>query len=159
MEMLPCGFYSMFTSCAHYLPPKRVFCAFFVLCVSLAVGNGLNHSRSTRGGAERCYSWHYMGTNRLGDSWPNVVIVGDKETGEVGGRWGQKEESREREKKRQGREGGKSGGEGESERVRAENKERSQQRHRHEEGKQRMCILNVSWLLSPLDLLQTWEYF
>lgn len=83
MEMLPCGFYSVFTSCFPIIsllsdPCMRFLCA---LSVWLTVGNGLNHSRSYRGGVERSYSCGYMGANGLGDSWPNVVIVGDKETG------------------------------------------------------------------------------
>lgn len=39
-----------------------------------------------------------MGTNGLGDSWPNVVIVGDKETGkrDEGKREGEREKVRRR---------------------------------------------------------------
>lgn len=50
------------------------------------MGNGLNHSSSRgmgggegRRGGEGGYSCGYV-KNGFGDSWPNVVIVGDKET-------------------------------------------------------------------------------
>lgn len=53
----------------------RFLCA---RCLARCGYNGLNHSRSARGGWRGAI---HVGTNRLGDSWPNVVVVGGKETG------------------------------------------------------------------------------
>ena len=53
-------------------------CAPFVLPVFLPL-NGLNHSRCARGGDDGRNACEYVGTKAFGDSWPNVVIVGDKE--------------------------------------------------------------------------------
>lgn len=78
METLPCGFYSMFTSCT-----KRLY-ALPLCCPSLIVENGLNHFRSHGGGCRPAIHF-IMGTNGPGDSWPNVVIVVDKERRGGGG--------------------------------------------------------------------------
>lgn len=51
-----------------------------MLAVSRTVDNGLNHSRSARGGGGGWRGAIHVGTNGLGDSWPNVVVVGGKGT-------------------------------------------------------------------------------
>lgn len=90
----------MFTSCylIRLFPSRTVsVCASFVLAVSLTVDNGLNHSRSARGGAI------HVGTNGLGHSWPNIVVVAGKATGRRDEERGEEREKvRERERGEEG---------------------------------------------------------